>query len=142
MKKTLFFLSLFLTFLACSGDDDFRNNPNLVNMKFSFQIDLSLPQYDHLNFPGNSFVEHQEGINGIVIYNVNNSHYNAFEMSDPNHPLRDCSALELNGTEVTCGCNEGNVYNIATGLQVAGEGEYSLKSYRIQRFGNILEISN
>lgn len=129
-------------FSGCSGDDERLNNPNLVDLNFSFQIDLSLPQYNKLNFPGNSFTTYNYGINGVVIYNLNNSQYTAFELSDPNHPLKDCSTLTVQGTEVTCGCEDGNVYTIITGQQIAGEGQYSLKPYRVERFGNIIEISN
>lgn len=142
MKKTLLFLFLGLFFISCSEDDDFRHNPYLMDLKFSFHIDLTLPQYDNLRYPGGSHVESQEGINGVVIYNLNNSQYLAFEMTDPNHPLLDCSALQLNGTELSCGCEDQNQYSIVNGLQVSGEGEYTLKPYRVVTVGNILEVSN
>ena len=143
MPKKILFFAFSLLLLSCSNDDDLRNNnPNLINQRVSLQLDLNLPQYNNLQFPGNSFVTYNYGINGIVIFNVNNSVYTAFEMSDPNHPLTDCSTLELNGTEVSCRCNDGNKYTIITGQQVAGVGQYSLKPYRIERRGTILEISN
>ena len=143
MLKKLIYSSLCLLLLACSNDDDFRNNnPNLVDLKFNLQLDLDLPQYNNLRYPGNGFTTYDYGINGIVIYNVNNSLYTAFELSDPNHPLTDCSTLELNGTEVSCQCDDGNVYTIITGQQISGQGQYALKPYRIERIGNVLEISN
>ena len=143
MLKKLFFLTTFLLLFSCSPDDDFRNdNPYLVDMNMSFQLDLNLPQYNDLQFPGNAFVTYNYGINGVVIYNLNNSVYTAFELSDPNHPLTECSTLELNGTEVSCRCDDGNKYTIITGQQLSGEGEYPLKAYRIERRGSILEISN
>lgn len=143
MKKIFLVLSLSLLFLACSGTDDVRtNNPNLVDQNFVFQLDLNLPQYNQLNYPGNSFIAHNYGINGIVIYNLNNSQYMAFELTDPNHPPKECSLLKRDGIEVSCNCNDGNTYTIITGQQVAGEGEYSLKPYRVVRMGNVLEISN
>lgn len=141
IKKLLFLLLTFLL-MACSGDDDYRNNPNLVDLNFSFQIDLNLPQYNPLNFPGNSVVVEHYGINGIVIYNLNDSQYTAFELTDPNHPPKDCSILQLQDTKATCGCNDGNVYTVITGQQMEGEGQYSLKPYRVVRIGNILEVSN
>ena len=143
MPKKILFFAFSLLLLSCSNDDDLRNNnPNLINQRVSLQLDLNLPQYNNLQFPGNSFVTYNYGINGIVIFNVNNSVYTAFEMSDPNHPLTDCSTLELNGTEVSCQCNDRNKYTILTGQQVAGVGQYSLKPYRIERRGTLLEISN
>lgn len=143
MKKLLLYLLFGLLLNSCTPDDDIRNdNPNLVDLRFAFQIDLNLPQYNQLNFPGNSVVTYNYGINGIVIYNVNNSLYTAFELTDPNHIPRDCSVLAVEGTEATCNCNDGNVYTVITGQQIAGQGQYPLKPYRIIRSGNILEISN
>lgn len=143
MKKHLFYaiFSVFLT--SCSADDDVRiDNPNLPNIRVSFQLDLNLPQYNQLNFPGNSFVTYNYGINGVAVYNVNNSIYTAFELTDPNHIPSDCSVLSLNGTEATCNCNDGNVYTIISGQQIKGQGQYPLKPYRVVRVGNILEVSN
>lgn len=142
MRKVLLFLSFCPLFLGCSGDDDIRNNPYLADMNFSFQIDLNLPQYNELNFPGNSIIIDNYGINGVVIYNLNNSHYTAHELTDPNHPVSSCSALQLEGTEAVCGCDDGNAYTIITGQQIEGEGTYPLKPYRIVRIGNIIEVSN
>lgn len=142
MIKKIFFSSVILLLMACSSDDDYRNNPNLVDLNFSFQIDLNLPQYNPLNFPGNSVVIEHYGINGIVIYNLNDSQYTAFELTDPNHPPEECSFLQLQDTEASCGCDDGNVYTIITGQQMEGQGQYPLKPYRVVRFGNILEVSN
>ncbi|HET7361680.1 MAG TPA: hypothetical protein VFI78_07085 [Salinimicrobium sp.] len=143
MKKSLLFLSLSLLFLGCSKDDNGRNNnPYLVDLNFAFRVNLNLPQYNQLNYPGNSMSLYTHGIKGIVIYNLNNTQYLAFELTDPNHPPSDCSRLEVNGTEATCGCDDGNMYTIITGQQIEGEGQYSLKPYRIVRVGDVLEISN
>lgn len=143
MKKYLLYLVSSLLLISCTPDDNIRNeNPNLVDLRFAFQIDLNLPQYNQLNFPGNSVVTYNYGINGIVIYNINNTSYTAFELTDPNHIPRDCSVLSVRGTEATCNCNDGNVYTIITGQQIGGQGQYPLKPYRIVRYGNILEISN
>ena len=143
MKKTLLYLLLTFSFSGCSDDDELRiNNPNLPDLHFTFQLDLNLPQYNQLNFPGNSFVTYNYGLNGVVIYNVNNSLYTAFELTDPNHIPNECSVLALNGTEATCQCEDGNVYTVITGQQIAGQGQYPLKPYRIVRLGNQITVSN
>lgn len=143
MRKISFLFPVFFLLFSCSPDDVHREtNPYLVDLNFSFQLDLNLPQYNKLNYPGNSFITYNHGINGIVIYNLNNSQYLAFELTDPNHPVADCSLLEVNGTEVFCNCEDGNIYTIITGQQIAGEGEYSLKPYRVERIGDVLRISN
>jgi hypothetical protein len=128
--------------LACSGDEEIRRNPYLPDLNFSVRLDLSLPEYNRLNFPGNEFVTRNYGLNGIVIYNLNNDQYMAFELTDPNHVPDTCSYLSVDATQASCNCEDGNIYTIITGQQIAGEGNYSLKPYRVVRNGNILEVSN
>ena len=142
MKHFLGLFLLILTFSGCSSDDDLRQNPYLPHLNFSVSFDLSLPEYNQLNFPGNKFVTRNYGINGIVIFNLNNDQYMAFELTDPNHVPQSCSSLTVQGTEATCSCDDGNKYTIITGQLIAGEGEYSLKPYRVERAGNVLRVSN
>ncbi|MDN3595601.1 Rieske (2Fe-2S) protein [Zunongwangia endophytica] len=144
MKRFLFFNMLLVLLTGCSSSDDgINNNPNLVNINFGFNVNLDLPQYNQLNFPGNQITIYNEGIGikGVVIYNVNNDLFLAYELSDPNHAPNDCSAMTLNGIEATCSC-EGNVYNIITGEQVEGEDDYAMKPYRVEKRGNTITISN
>ena len=142
MKKILTIFSLLLLFTACSGDDnELRRNPNLVDLNFRLQLNLNLPEYNNLQFAGNSFATYTRGVKGIVVYNINNSQYVAFELSDPNHPPSSCSAMTVNGLLATCEC-ENNTYNIVTGQLTSGDGQYGMKPYRVTKRGNILEITN
>ncbi len=142
MKKKLSFLFIFMLMLACSdSDDSYRNNPNLPDLNFRFQLNLSFPEYNDLQYAGNSFVTRNYGVRGIVIYNINNSQYSAFELSDPNHPPSECSGMQVNGVIASCECDT-NKYNIITGELSEGEGQYTMKPYRIQRSGNIIEVWN
>ena len=142
MKRFSLIFLFFLTFLSCSSDDEIRRNPYLPHLNFSIRYDLSLPGNNQLNFPGNKIIDYKYGINGIVIYNLNNDQYLVYELTDPNHVPQSCSALTVNGTEATCGCGDGNKYTIITGEQIAGTGGYTLKPYRAVRTGNVLEVSN
>ena len=142
MKHFLSLFFLIFIFSACSSDDDLRQNPYLPHLNFSASFDLSLPEYNQLNFPGNMFVTRNYGINGIVIYNLNNDQYMAFELTDPNHVPQPCSSLTVDGLEALCSCGDGNKYTIITGQRIAGEGQYSLKPYRVERTGNVLRVSN
>lgn len=142
MKKIFSLVAVFIMVTACSSsDDEVRNNPNLPDLNFRFQLDLSFPEYNDLQYPGNSFATYNYGVRGVVIYNINNSQYAAFDLSDPNHPPNDCSAMTVNGVIATCAC-EGNQYNVITGELVEGEGRYTMKPYRVQRSGNRLEVFN
>lgn len=142
MRRFLYLVSLFFLLTACSGDEEIRRNPYLPDLNFSVRFDLNLPEYNKLNFPGNEYVTRNYGLNGIVIYNLNNDQYMAFELTDPNHIPETCSYLSVNGTQASCNCDDGNVYTIITGQPIAGQGSYSLKPYRVVRNGNVLEVSN
>lgn len=142
MKKLLLLIPLFISLLGCSSsDDNYRNNPNLPNVNFRFQLNLSFPEYNDLQFPGNSYATYNHGVKGVVIYNINNSQFVAFELSDPNHPPSICSGMTVNGVIASCGCDD-NEYNVITGELSEGSGEYTMKPYRVQRSGNILEVYN
>ncbi len=141
-KISLIFTILFI-FISCSSNDEARvNNPNLVDVSFTLRIDLNLPEYNSLNFPGNSYSTYNFGINGVVVYNINNTQFTAFELSDPNHPLSTCSSLTVQGIIAKCDCDDGNSYNILTGELSSGSGQYTLKPYRISKSGNTLEVFN
>ncbi len=143
MGKMILYIFMAGLLTACSSDDDIRHrNPNLPNINFRIQLNLDLPEYNNLQFPGNNYVTYNDGIKGIVIYNLNNSQYIAFELSDPNHPPNNCSAMKVEGLTATCRCDDANEYNIITGEITKGEGEYAMKPYRIERRGNVIEISN
>ncbi|WP_010227598.1 hypothetical protein [Gillisia marina] len=143
ISKAISFLMLLIVLTACSSNDNDRiDNPNLINVSFRLNINLNLPEYNSLNFPGNSYSTYNTGINGVVIYNINNTQFTAFELSDPNHPLNECSSLRVEGVIAKCDCNDGNSYNILTGELTNGSGQYTMKPYRITKNGNMLEVFN
>jgi len=135
---------LVLTLLSCSDDDSQNNNnPNLLNPLINLNLNLNLPQYNPLKFPGNSLIINGEGIKGIVIYNVNNSLYTAFELSDPNHTPSNCSKMTVNGILATCPCtSDTNTYDIVTGQHQSNETLYPLQQYFAVRNGDVVQVSN
>jgi len=142
MKKIFSLAAIFILITSCSGSDDaIRNNPNLPNVRVDLQLNLDFVEYNDLAFPGNSFATNNQGIKGIVIYNINNTQYTAFELSDPNHPPSSCSGMTVNGVIATCDCEE-NQYNLITGELLEGEGQYTMKPYRVERAGRFLIVSN
>ena len=142
MKKPLVLLLVLFGMISCDPDDEIRNNPYLTDQSFRLNINLNLPEYNSLNFPGNSYTSYNHGINGVVVYNINNNQYTAFELSDPNHQLSNCSRLTVQGIIATCSCGDGNSYNILTGELSSGTGQYSLKPYRVRKSGNMIEVYN
>ncbi|MDT0678431.1 hypothetical protein [Autumnicola musiva] len=143
MKRAILVSITVFFMMSCSSEDDnYQNNPNLVDLNIQLQLNLNLPEYNNLQYPGNSYVTYNYGIKGIVIYNLNNSQYIALELSDPNHPPGECSAMVVDGITAKCRCDDGNEYNILTGEQTAGEGRFAMKPYRVERRGNIIEVYN
>jgi len=145
MKKIIALMLISILMLSCSSDDDNRsNNPNLPRVNVNLTINLNLPEFNELNFPGNSEVITTDGvgIRGIIIYNINDTLYSAFELSDPNIPPSECSALSVNGIRAESNCGNDNAYEIINGQQTDGEGGFPLLRYSIVREGNSLIISN
>ncbi|MFL1894686.1 hypothetical protein ACJRPK_03225 [Aquimarina sp. 2-A2] len=142
---TLPLLIIFLM-LSCASDDDARiSNPFIPSVNFTHSINLDLPQYNMLKFPNNSYVETLAGVGvkGVIIYNIDNTLYSAFELSDPNITPSSCSTLTVKGIEASSTCdNTTNVYEIVNGKQLKGEGGYPLVRYAIRRDGNRLTITN
>lgn len=144
--KTRLFITLICLFLAsCSKNNVNNNNPFLPDYSFDTgnAINTSLPQFSNLQFPGNYIIMGSNyGINGFVVYYSGIS-YTAFELTDPNHTLQTCSKLTIQGVIATCGCEDGNSYDILTGQGQEGtNGQYLLKPYFVEVNGNIIRVYN
>ena len=142
IKIAVFFVAL--SFLSCNKDDGPRdNNPNLISPLVNINLNLNLPEYNPLKFPGNSIIISQQGIKGIVVYNVNNDLYTAFELSDPNHTPNSCSKMTITGIIANCPCTtDSNTYDIVTGQHQANQDLYPMQQYFVQRSGDNVSISN
>ena len=146
MNRFFFLLIFALAFAACSSDDNSQpldDNPFLTEPPVSLTLNLNLPQYNPLKFPGNSLIINTQGIRGIIIYNVNNSLYTAFDLSDPNHIPSNCSRMDIDGIIASCPCpDDENSYDIVTGQHETNQNAYPMQQYRAQRSGDVLQISN
>lgn len=144
MRKAII-LSLLFIFFSCESDDTGRQNPFLVDIGFQFEMNLNLPQYSSLDFPGNYVIVDNIGIKGVVVYTPGNNQYFAYELSDPNHSPNSCSSMTINGLTASCPCpTDANSYNIFTGQPDASSPDlqYGMKSYRVERVGNIIRVFN
>jgi len=150
MKKIILILiSIFTLTTSCKKDDDINNqnrNPNIPNAVFDTQnlIDTNLPQYNNLLIPSQHVVVTggNIGINGIVVF-YSGSDYKAWELSDPNHGLSDCSMLTVNGIIATCNCDDDNSYEIVSGLPQTGTtGQFTLIPYQVEVTGTVIRVFN
>ncbi len=145
MKFKLIFLFAVFSVLSCSKDDkDVYNNPFLYRPIVNVNLNLNLPQYNPLKFPGSSVIVEQ-GISGIIVYCAGENLYFAFDLCDPNHPPTSCSRMTVEGPVATCPCeNDDNTYSIVNFGQHLTDpaNKYPMQQYRAQRNGNTITITN
>lgn len=145
MKNKILLLLLVLVTLSCSKNDDKQDqNPYLTNPLVNLNLNLNLPEYNPLKFPGN-YVITSQGIKGIVVYCVTETQYFAYDLTDPNHAPSSCSRMEVNGIIATCPCTtDENEYNIVSfGRHVTEpDAKYPMQQYLAIRNGNTVNISN
>jgi hypothetical protein len=141
-------LVLFTIVSSCKKDDDDNDeqNQNIPNVAFDTGglINTNLPQYNQMQFAGNSVVlSNTYGINGVVVYYAGGSNYSAFELSDPSHPITDCSNLTVSQGAATCNCDDDKSFSIVTGLAFNGtSSQLPLKRYSVEVSGNIIRVFN
>ena len=146
MKNLVYFLLLsFIIITSCSNDDNQAECVSRLLPNYGFDtgsaINLNLPQYSGLQFPGNTVLINGYSVKGFYLYNTGSSIV-AFEASDPAHAPSGCSQMTLSGIELSCECGDGNKYQLLTGQQIAGEGAHCLRAYRVDRIGNIIRVYN
>lgn len=148
MKSFYIGFLILTTLFSCKSDDGGtvnNNNPFLNPPQVSVSLNLNLPEFNPLRFPGNSVIIGSRGIKGIVVYNLNNNLYTAFDLSDPNHPPSSCSRMEVEGIIATCPCqneNGTNSYDIVTGQHQTDTEAYPMQVYRAVRAGDVITVSN
>lgn len=143
MKKVIFVLSLLLLTTCKNNDDDGNiNNCNfLQNIGVNRTISLNLPQFSQLQFVTNSVYIPNEGNGGIYVTNIGGN-FRAYDAFDPNHIPDVCSFMALEGTFVTCSCDDENQYNLLTGLSQGEQLPCALQEYRVTANGPELTITN
>lgn len=132
-------LFLLLVTTSCSSGDHHYENPNLLDVKVDFNVDLSLPQYNPLQFPMQPVYVKNAGNGGVIIIKTGADSYVAFDAHDPNNP-RDCGILEVDGLEGVSQCDDYNTYNLVTGSPVESKSkgenlEFGLKPYQVITLG-------
>ncbi|MCF6131598.1 hypothetical protein [Flavobacterium wongokense] len=143
MKKILVLLAFMPFIFGCDTGTLNYNNPNIPNYPVNLLINMGLPQYSNLQFPGYNIKDYSQGARGIVIFNTG-SGYNAFDLACPNQAFNICttplSIASPSSIEAKCNCDSSeNPYSLYTGQNGL---QYPLKPYRVQVNGNNLIITN
>jgi hypothetical protein len=133
----LFLLLLIFVSWGCSKIDEV-----IPNVSFSGQIYLPglsenpvIVRYDQ------SY--NRLGINGIVIYRLNQDEYYAFDLMCPYEKSLDCMVRITDGATCKCPCCD-TQYIIVTNPAgiISGPSKWPLKSYRTVVSGDYLYVSN
>ncbi|MFK7000781.1 hypothetical protein V3470_10800 [Flavobacterium oreochromis] len=141
MKK--YFLIIILIFVfACDKNNVVNNtNPYLGNNNFSIDINLSLPSYNKLNYPGAPLLITIPGvgIQGVIVMRTGASgDFVAWEASCPIQYPTNCSKLTIKGINAQCTCDN-NEFNLYTG---DGGKQYPLKRYNVENLNGVLRVYN
>lgn len=121
--------------MGCDKENFSNNNPYLPNYSFAYNINMNLPQYSNLQFPGNAVYinARNTGVRGVFVFNTG-SGYVAFDAACPNQALSSCSTMTLNGINVVCPCDNAS-YSLFSG-QATGM-EYPMKQYRVEQLDGV-----
>jgi nitrite reductase/ring-hydroxylating ferredoxin subunit len=140
MKKLLFAFFAILILSNCTSDP--QNNDILPYIQINETVDLTLPEFVNLNVPGN-WAYGSGGIKGIIIYNMNGTHFKAYERSAPHLQPRSCSQMIVeNGLRMKCLCDDSE-FNILNGAPLTSGITYSAREYLVTNLnGAILQITN
>ncbi|MGB3606699.1 MAG: hypothetical protein WA775_06780 [Psychroserpens sp.] len=142
MKKLIFVLSL-LFLVNCENDDNLNNCNFLFDVGVNVSLNLNLPEYSQLMFSLSSVYIPNQGNAGIYVTNTGNDNYVAWDAADPSHAPAACSFMQRDGINVTCGCDDGNSYELVTGASVSDSPvPCRLQQYRATLSGSNLIISN
>lgn len=144
MKRLLVLLSIIVLILSCSSDSVRYKNPFIPDYGFSITIDASLPTYSKLQSAINPLLIYDgiSGANGIIVMKISDTDYRAWEANCPNQYPSACSRMIINGVNAKCPCDDIE-YSLFNGVGVNGQGEYTMKPYRVEVLGkNLIRVSN
>ena len=144
MKKIVALLYIIVLFISCSSDNVRYKNPYIPDYGFSINIDSNLPLYSGLLSAVNPILITNEnvGANGIIVMKISDTDYRAWEANCPNQYLSACSRMVINGVNAKCPCDEIE-YSLFNGVGIGGQGEYTMKPYRVDILGkNLIRVSN
>ncbi|OUR94794.1 hypothetical protein A9Q87_03400 [Flavobacteriales bacterium 34_180_T64] len=131
------FLSIILIILSSCSKSDSSNNCNfLVNAGVNASVNLNLPEFSQLQFTSSSVYIPNQGNGGIIVINTGGGNFRAWDATDPNHMVSNCSILEIVGAEGICGCEDANTYSLFSGQSLNNPQPCGLKEYRVSSIGN------
>lgn len=137
MLKYIPLFTLILFFSECKNQYE-----GIPNVSVNIYINIQDPQYQALAGLG-SWAYVDGGSKGIIVFNVDNERYVAYERHCPYEPNNTCSKISVDETNLfaidTC-CS--SKYQLLDGSVINGPASLPLKSYATSFDGNIINIRN
>ncbi|WP_348797574.1 Rieske (2Fe-2S) protein [Flavobacterium adhaerens] len=141
MKKYILLLITVPFIFGCSDNENSNKNPYIPNYNFSVDINTNLPLYSNLKYESNAVYYADAGARGIIIFNIGNGNYNAFDAACPNQELSSCSTMTIKGINAVCACDS-EEYLLFTGQAISGDFPYTMKQYKVQVTGDVIRVYN
>ncbi len=114
----------------------------IPNINVNLYINIQNPQYQNLSGMG-SWAYVEGGSKGIIVFNLDNDNFLAYERHCPYDPQNSCSKISVDETNLfavdTC-CS--SKYQLIDGSVIDGPGSLPLKGYNTSFDGNIIHIWN
>lgn len=151
MKKLLTaFLSSTIIILLFSTSCNKRKDENMIpNVAVSIRVNMDLPLYNELLVPGN-YIYLNGGNKGITLFHGFDEEFYATDRMCPYQPFDECSRVEIDSNYTfRCGSMQNGVFQKCCDSKFQYDGQLSngpslfpLKTYRVYKNGNIIDISN
>ncbi len=137
MKKLFSILIVSITLFACRNQ--YRGIPNV---SVDVYINILDPSYSSLAGLG-AWKYVNGGSKGIIVFNLDNETYLAYERHCPHDPENECSQVVVDETNLiavdSCCMTK---YQLLDGNPISGPGTIPLLTYRTSFDGNIIHIRN
>lgn len=137
MKKFLATCLLAIALFGC------RNQyQGIPNVNVDIYINLQDPSYQSLSGIG-SWAYVNGGSRGIIVFNLDNENFLAYERHCPHDPEKTCAKIEVDETNLiaidSCCLTK---YQLLDGVPIDGPGVLPLLSYKTSFDGNIVHVRN
>ena len=137
MRKSFLTYLLFFSLISCKNRYE-----EIPLVRVNLFINTQNPQYQNLSGLG-SWAYVNGGSKGIIVFNLDNENYVAYERHCPFDPENRCSQVAVDETNLyaidTC-CK--SRYQLIDGSSIDGSGSLPLKAYNTSFDGNIIRIWN
>jgi len=130
-------LTFFMSIISCRNQYD-----GIPDVSVDVYINIQNPQYQNLAGLG-SWSYANGGSKGIILFNLDNENFLAYERHCPYSPENACSKVSVDETDLyaldTC-CS--SRFQLLDGVLIEGPSQLPLKAYNTSFDGNIIHIWN